>query len=291
MSGEGQMVTILKPFEYVTPATVDEAVSILDRDGDRAKVVAGGTDLICQMAKKKVNPEILVDIGRIKDLDFITQSDDTLRIGARTTFHRMEMSELLRRNTPILVSAAEAMGKPQIRNRGTIGGNLANGSPAADGAVPLLALDADVVIAGPSGERTLPLTEFYRKETALKAGELLTEVRIPLQEADRVKGHFIKLGIRLAACLSVVNVSVLIGRDNGTCSSARIALGAVAPVPMRAYRAEAFLMGKELTDQVVREAARIAADETQPISDVRASKEYRKEAAEVLIRRAIEEAR
>lgn len=284
------MKTLLKPFEYVTPATVDEAVSILDRDGDRAKVVAGGTDLICQMAKNKVNPETLVDIGRIGELNFIDLTNGSLRVGALTTFHRIETSELLLHNTPILVSAAASMGKPQIRNRGTIGGNLANGSPAADGATPLLALGADVVLVSRSGERTIPLTQFYRKETALNPGELLTEIKIPIHEPDRLKGQFLKLGTRLAACLSIVNVSVLIGRDNGVCSLARIALGAVAPTPMRAYRAEEFLMGKELTEEVVREAARIATKETQPISDVRASKEYRKEAAEVLVKRAIEKA-
>jgi carbon-monoxide dehydrogenase medium subunit len=284
------MKTILKPFEYVAPATVTEAVSILDSDRDHAKVLAGGTDLVWQMAKKKVAPQLVVDICRIRELDFVVQAGETLRIGALTTFRAIEMSSLLRSKAPILVSAAASMGKPQIRNRGTIGGNLANRSPAADGATPLLVLGADVVLVSKSGERTLPLTEFYREETALKSNELLAEIRVPLQDLASTKGSFIKLGIRKAACLSIVSVSVLLGRQNGSCEWARMAFGAVAPKPMRAYGAEEFLTGKRLTREIILEAAHIAANETQPISDVRASKEYRKEAARVLARRAIENA-
>ncbi len=284
------MKTILEPFDYVAPATANEAVSLLDGTGGRAKILAGGTDLVWQMAKKKVNPQLLIDIGNVRELDFIDHTGDTLRIGALTTFRSIETSALIHDKAPILASAAASMGKPQIRTRGTIGGNLANRSPAADGATPLLVLNAQIVMVSDSGERTLPITEFYREETALRPDELLTEIRVPLQESSEATGDFIKLGVRKAACLSIVSVSVLLARDNGKCAWARVAFGASAPTPIRAYGAEDFLAGEKLTDHVIQQAAEIAADETRPISDIRASKEYRKEVARVLVRRAIENA-
>ncbi|MFH1116088.1 MAG: xanthine dehydrogenase family protein subunit M [Pseudomonadota bacterium] len=284
------MQTILEPFEYAAPSTVNEAVSLLDGHGEQVKVLAGGTDLVWQMAKKKVQPELLLDIGNIRELDFIVQTGDTLRIGALTTFSAVETSALIHDKAPILASAAASMGKPQIRTRGTIGGNLANRSPAADSATPLLVLNAHVVMVGKFGERTLPLPEFYREETALRPDELLTEIRVPLHELGAAKGDFIKLGVRKAACLPIVSVSVLLGQEHGDCTWARVAFGAAAPTPIRAYRAEDFLTGTRLTDDVIRQAAEIAADETRPISDVRASKAYRKEVAGVLVRRAIENA-
>jgi carbon-monoxide dehydrogenase medium subunit len=284
------MKTLLNTFDYVAAKTIGEVTSLLDQYGDRAKIIAGGTDLIGQMAKQKSCPEWLIDIGRIAELDFISESNGTLRIGALATFHDIEISPVMRANAPILASAAARMGKPQIRNRGTIGGNLANGSPAADSASPLLALDAEVVLVSKTGERSLPLTDFFldHEKTALRSDEMLTEIRVPRNKLGGAKGEFIKLGLRMAACLSIACVSVLIGRDNRDCTLARIALGAVAPTPIRAFRAEEFLTGKELTDQVLDEVSEIVAGETRPISDVRATKEYRREASRVLVRRAIE---
>lgn len=284
------MKTLLNTFDYVAAKTIGEVTSLLDQYGDRSKIIAGGTDLITKMARNEVSPECVIDIGPTDELEFITETNGFIRIGALATFHDVETSPLIRAKAPILASAAASMGKPQIRNRGTIGGNLANGSPAADSAPPLLALDAEVALVSKTGERTLPLTEFFLEagKTAMKPEEMLTEVRVPLNNSDRATGEFIKLGTRKAACLSIACVSVLIARDNRDCSLARIALGAVAPTPMRAFSAEEFLTGRELTDQVLAEASEIAAGETRPISDIRATAEYRREASRVLVRRSIE---
>lgn len=285
------MKTLLSEFDYLRPETLDEALDMIREHGDDASVIAGGTDLVIKIAEKIMSPKTLIDIGRIEELDQIFEEDEVIHIGAMTTFDTIENSSLIREKTPVLHLAAASVGNAQVRNRGTIGGNLANASPAADSAPPLLALDCEVVLTSHAGERVLPLTAFFLdlEKTAIEADELLKEIRIPLNGSKALPSSFIKLGKRKAACLSVVCTAVVLAHSSGVCTKARIGIGAVAPTPMRAKAAEAFLEGKTLSDQVIAEAADLAVNETTPISDIRASREYRKEMSRVLVRRGIEQ--
>lgn len=279
-------------FDYERSETLDEALALLQEHGADANVIAGGTDLVIKIAEKEIRPKKLIDIGRITDLERLFEAGDFIHIGALTTFHTLENSRLIKEKIPILRIAAANMGNPQVRNRATIGGNLANASPAADSAPPLLALGGEVVLNSKAGERVVPITDFFLdvEKTVLKADELITEIRIPLQGSNGSSGIFIKLGKRKAASLSIVSTAIVLAHSNGICAKARIAMGAVAPTPIRAKKTEDFLKGKKLTEQVIQKAAELAAGETAPVSDNRASQQYRKEMSKVLVRQGIEQA-
>ncbi len=284
------MKTLLQEFEYQRPTSLNEAVTLMGEPGDDVRVIAGGTDLVVKMAEGKMNPKTLIDINDILELSGIQEQEGSLSIGAATPFSAIETSSLIQEKALILGKAAGSIGNAQIRNRGTIGGNLANGSPAADSATVLLALDGEAVLAGSAGERVVPLSDFFvdAEKTIIQPNEILKAVQIQISE--RVSSAFIKLGRRQAACLSVVNTAVALTMEGDVCTKARIALGAVAPIPMRATVAESHLAGKTLTPEVIQQAADLAANETTPISDIRASREYRKEMSRVLVRRGINEA-
>ncbi|HUU54131.1 MAG TPA: xanthine dehydrogenase family protein subunit M [Armatimonadota bacterium] len=277
--------------DMLQPATLDDALRALAKRG--AVPLAGATDLIPAMLKGEAAPKILVNLKGISALDGIRRARGGVRIGALTRVADLLRDDLCAEHAPLLVDVAREFASPQIRSLATIGGNLCNAAPSADFALPLLVLDARVASAGPEGAREMPIEEFFRgvNKTALRRGEILTAIAIP-KRRPRTGTAWAKLGVRRAMDLAFVGVAAAIqlAPNMEKCRSARIALGAVAPIPMRARKAEAVLEGKAITNELIEEAAAAAAAESRPITDLRASKEYRREMTEVLTRRAVREA-
>jgi carbon-monoxide dehydrogenase medium subunit len=271
---------------YHRPRSIREAIRLLHAGGSRARVVAGGTDVIVQ-----ADPSIrsLVDITQL-GLSYIRKVGNSWAIGATTTMAGVEDSKAICELAGgILAKAAAACGSVQLRNMATLGGNLANASPAADTAVPLLALDASVVLAGATKRRTLPLAEFFSAPGKTVLGkELLVEILVPVpSRGGRWGWSFLKLG-RTESDISLVSAAAGLQVDaRGACKSVRIALGAVAPTPVRAAGAEAVLAGQALTAERVAQACQRVARDVNPIGDVRAPAEYRREMAQVLVGRAL----
>ncbi len=282
------------PFEYFEPLSIKEAVSLLNKYGNKAKVLAGGTDLVPLLKDKTLSPEYVISVGKLADLDYIkSDGKKGLRIGALTTIRSIETSKHLKPiNCAILCQAASQMASMSIRNVGTLAGNLCNASPSADMAPALLALGATVKLVSASGERTLSLDDFFvgPGSTAIKPNELLTEIQIPVP-SPHTGGSYIKYVTRGGEELALIGVAALltIGAD-GICSAARIALGAVAPTPVRATQTEKLLTGKKIDDNLVKKAAQTASDEARPIDDIRGSAEYRREMLKVFTRDAIKQA-
>ena len=279
---------LFRPAEYFKPTTIKEAVELLLRYGEKGKLIAGGSDLLIA---KDPQIEALIDITGL-GLNYIKSDSQGLRIGAATVFADIETSlELSTGPYHIIARAAHEIGTPQIRNLGTIGGNICNAVPSADSAPVLLVLDATLNISGPSGEKPMDITDFFKdvRKNALGEGELLTEIRVPVFPAHTGTA-FIKKGRVAAADLSVVNVAVrLTMTPDNTCQDVRIALGAVAPTPLRAKEAEAMLRGKKPQEMLLERVAARAAEEIQPISDVRSSAEFRRTLSRVLVGRALNE--
>jgi carbon-monoxide dehydrogenase medium subunit len=276
-------------FEYHEPASLAEAVDLGTRFGPDARFLAGGTDLVIQMRRGKVQPRHVVALHRVPGLGGIAV-DGALTLGALVTHRQIERAPSFQGALRGLVEGAEVVGGHQIRNVGTVGGNIVNASPAADVVPVLLALDASVTCAGRAGERTLPLDEFLvgPGQTRRHPEEVLTTIRFP-RLAARSATAFLKAGRRRAMEISVVCVAVrLTLDDDGTrCRAARIALGAVAPTTWRARAAERVLEGQPLTADALREAGVQAARDCQPISDVRASARYRRLLVEAMVPRAL----
>jgi carbon-monoxide dehydrogenase medium subunit len=247
--------------------------------------LAGGTDLVPKINYYELKPEVMLFLGSL-GLDYLKEVEGGLRIGAATTTARLAEDAMVAEKAGALAEAARLSGSDAIRNSATIGGNLANASPAADLATPLLVMDAEVLIKGSDGERVLPLKEFFKGpgQTALNPQELLVEIRIP---AFKGKTVFMKLGRRRAMTLSVVNVAVRLDGSGKKCKEARIALGSVAPTPMRCEKAEAMLQGKELDSELIKACAAQAISETNPIDDQRATAWYRKQAGAALVTQAL----
>jgi carbon-monoxide dehydrogenase medium subunit len=273
---------------FYQPRTIREAVRLLRRGGRQARIVAGGTDLVVERDR---SIRFLVDVTRL-GLDYIRQDRNGFVIGATSTMAALEHSPIIRALADgILATAASKCGSVQIRNMATVGGNLAGASPAADTAAPLLALDAMVVMVGPRGRRRVLLEKFFTgpRKTLLN-GALLVESVIPaLPRGRRAGWSYQKLG-RIQSDIAVVNVAAGLGLDRaGRCAWARIALGAVAPTPMRAHTAEALLAGQALTQGLLDRVGDAVMQQVRPINDVRASAEYRREMSRVLVRRALAE--
>jgi CO/xanthine dehydrogenase FAD-binding subunit len=280
----------LPPFDYHRPSNLDDAIELSVTLGEDASILAGGTDLIPRLRHGTVRPRALVDIGELDELRTIDLTEDELRIGALFTHAELAASTLIQSDFPALAAACRAVAGPPVRNRGTIGGNLANASPAADTAPPLLALNARVRLASRQGLREVSMTEFFvgPGQTALRQGELITTISVPLP-SPRSSGVFLKYGRRSEMAIAVVSVAVQVSLADAAeqASEVRIALGSVAPVPMRAHDAEELLIGTPCRADQVKEAARRAAHATQPISDIRASADYRRLLTSVLVERAI----
>ncbi len=286
------MLRKLREFDYLEPSSLSEAVSLLDHYGKNARIFAGGTDLLVTMKKGELNPRHLINIKGIPGQDYIRYDEkEGLQIGALTTIRQIETSRVIQESFLPLAQAARALGSVQIRNRATIGGNLCNASPSADTAPPLLALDAAVKLVGSQGERVLPLERFFvgPGSTVLNK-EILTEIIIP-HPALHTQGIYLSISRRRAVDLALIGVAVVaaLNPDKGEWEAVKIALGAVAPTPIRAHHAEKVLEGKSMDAGLIEEAALIASEkEASCISDVRASDWYRKEMVRVLVQRALE---
>ena len=280
-------------FDYLEPQSLDEALGMLEKHGARARLVAGSTDFLVRWRTGVWRPEIVVCMQHVPGLVGLHfNDDDGLSIGAMTTVQDIEQNATVRTRYPALAAGAAAFAGVQVRNLATVVGNVCNASPAGDTLPALLAYDAQCRIVGSNGERWLPLTEVFvgPGQTALAAGEIMTEIRLPTPPPNS-GGLYIKHSPRGAMDISAVGAAsvVSIGSD-GTCVSVRIALGAVAPTPMRAFGAEGRLAGQPPTDDNVAESARLAAQASRPIADVRSGAEYRREIAQVLAERTLRHA-
>ena len=279
-------------FEYLEPTTLDEAVALLARYGDKAQVLAGGTDLLVEIREHLRRPQYVVNIKRVPGIDGLSyDSIEGLRVGAAVTARTLELMPEVRQNYLGLAQALRELGSIQVRNRATLAGNICRASPSADTLPPLIADGARLRLHGGAGVRDLPLEQFFTGpgRTQLRRDELLTEIVVPPPPAHCGRAY-IKHGRRKAMELATVGVAVSVALENGRCREARICLGAVAPTPIRARQAEALLAGEVPDPARLAKAARAARDESRPISNVRGSAEYRREMVEVLTRRALEQA-
>jgi carbon-monoxide dehydrogenase medium subunit len=270
-------IASMENFEYFEPKTVQEAVGLLVKYKRAAKLLAGGTDLMLGMKEGFVQPRYLINLKTIKGLDKIAYSKKGgISIGSLTTWTAILSSGAILEHYPILREAASLIGGYQIRNRGTIGGNICHASPSADSAPALMVYGAQCVVSGPRRERVIPIEEIFSgaQKTSLKPGEILTGFRIPTPD-PKSKGCYLKFSPRKAMDLPIVGVGALVRTSNGTFEEVKIALGAVAPTPIRARKAERFLVGKPVSDPSIRQAAEEAVNESRPITDLRASREYR----------------
>jgi CO/xanthine dehydrogenase FAD-binding subunit len=280
----------LPKFEYHTPTSLPEALDLLAKYDGKGAVLAGGTDLLVSMKKREVLPEHLISLKGIVELKGIHDEKEGIKIGALVTLGEIERSKTIQDKFRVLWDAAQVMASRQIRNLGTIGGNLCSAAPSADTAPPLIVLDASVEIISPSGKRKVLVENFFKGpgESDLKPGEVLTQIMIP-NSLKKSSGAYFKLMRRAAMDLAQVGVAACLSFDSEkkTCTRARIALGAVGLTPIRALRAEQILLNKELNETLGKEAGKIAAEEGNPRSSIRASKEYRREMIEVLTKRAV----
>lgn len=269
----------MQSFEYQRAYSLQEALDLFSASKGPSAFMAGGTDLLVQIKEGKRQPQCIIDLKGVHQLDGVTLSGNDFLIGALTSIRTLETSPSMLKKLPLLVQAASQLGSVQVRHRATIGGNLCNASPSADMAPPLLALDAQAVIRGNGGTRVVELADFFLEPgaTVLGEGELLTHLKVPLTH-NRQGSVYYKLSARKAMDLAFVGVAVLLelGKDEQIIK-ARIALGAVAPTPIRVLTAEGLLEGKSLSLEKARESAVQAAQSCKPISDHRASAEYRRE--------------
>lgn len=278
----------MKPFDFFQPQSTDAAIAELVAYGPNVKILAGGTDAVVDLKHTPDSLGLVVDISRLDDLKGISLTDAGLRIGAGVTHTDIVTNLLIAEHAPALVDAARTIGAVQTRNLGTLGGNLVTCMPAMDSGPTLIALEAEVTIVGCSGKRTIPLGEFfigYRK-TVLAKDELLLEIVIPKLNLGK-PASFIKFGLRKGQALALVNAASALWVENGRFKDARISLGAVAPVVIRAPKAEAVLEGQAISKERIDEAAKAAVTEANPIDDFRASRKYRSNLIEVGVRRTL----
>lgn len=277
-------------FTFLRPRSLPEVMDLLQEQVEGTHLLAGGTDLMVLLERKKVEPKRLISLQDVAELTGIRADDSGLHLGALVTHRKVEQSPHIRGALVALPEACATVGGVTTRNMGTLAGNLVNASPAADTPPPLLCMGATVTIQGLAGERKLPLDQFflgYRK-TALQPGEVLTAIHIPAQ-APHSATAFLKLGRRQAMEISVVCVAahLTLAEDGRTIREARVALGAMAPNAIRSREAESLLVGREADSALFEEAGRLAAAETRPIDDLRASANYRRKTAAVLVARAL----
>jgi carbon-monoxide dehydrogenase medium subunit len=280
----------MQKFRYLTPKTLDEAISLHESHKERARYVAGGTDILIKIKEGKTTPEYLISLRHIlgQDRPLFNPETGELFIGAFVTHRCIEKSSIVRRRYPILHDAVRNIGSVQIRNVATIGGNLVNAVPSADGAIPLIVLDAKVKIYGPKGMRDIDLIHFFvgPGQTVLEGSEILTEIVVP-PLLPRTGSAYVKFGRRKAMELPLLGVGVLISleEDQDTCAKARIGLGVAAPTPIRAFEAERYLTGKIVAADTLAEAGRIAAEESRVRDSIRGVAWFRRAMVGVLVER------
>jgi carbon-monoxide dehydrogenase medium subunit len=272
---------------------VAEALSLLSRYKGKAKVIAGGTDVIPKLKRRETKaPEYIIDLKGLAGLDYIKYGEAKgLALGALVTIHAVETSPIIQQKFNVLFQAAQSMASAQVRNRATIAGNICNAVPSADTAPALLTLEAKLKLVSQKTERIVNIEDFFTgpNETVLTDAEILQEIQVP-NLTPNSRGVYLKLTPRRAMDLAIVGVAVLVILDGASCKDIRIALGAVAPTPIRAKQAEATIRGQRFSDTLVERAAEIASAESSPIDDHRASAEYRREMVKVLTKRAIQQA-
>ena len=277
-------------FNYQKVNTVSEALEVLSGNNETLKILAGGTDLLVMIQENLISPGELLDISGIEELKGIEEDEGRIRLGALVTHGRIADSNLLREKAVPLVESCSEVGSPQIRNLGTIGGNLVMASPSGDSLPALYVLGAEVILASKEGERSIPIEDFLIgvKKSVIRPDELLVAISFPGMSADD-RGFFKKLGQRKALAISKVSISAIVSLRDGVVTSVRIALGAVATTVIRTPRTESFLVGQALTPEVISEAARLCSEESRAITDIRSTAGYRDEMAGLLLARGLEE--
>lgn len=282
---------IPRSFEYFSPRTLEEAIGLLQKLGPDAKLLSGGQSLIPMMKLRMVSPQHIVDINRIPNLDYISEIDGQLKIGALAREHQLETSDVISQKLPILADTAKFIADPLVRSQATVCGNLAHGDPANDHPATMLALGARVVATGPKGPREIPIEDFFTSlfTTALEPEEILTEIRIPLPPANS-GGTYLKLERKVGDFATAGVAAQLTLDDAGNCQRAGVGLTNVGLTPIKATKTEAFLTGKTLDQATINEAAEIAASESQPMDDIRGSADYKRDLVRVLTARALSRA-
>lgn len=275
---------------YINSTAIDDVLKTLAEKGERARIIAGGTDLILELERGvRTGIETLIDVTRIPDLDRIALDEDgVVHLGPLVTHNHCVESKLIRERAYPLARAAWEVGAPQIRNRGTIAGNLITASPANDTITPLMALGASVTLRSANGTRNIPLKDFYNgvRKTVMQPDEMLVDISFPAMTSSQ-RGTFIKLALRRSQAISVINIAVILDLEADSVRTASITLGAVAPTIIHAPEAEAYLAGKRLTDEVIEEAARLTMNAAKPIDDIRGSAAYRREMVRVCAKRGL----
>jgi aerobic carbon-monoxide dehydrogenase medium subunit len=275
-------------FEYLRPQTIPEAVAMLQKHGDEAKILSGGQSLIPMMKLRLARPAYLIDINRIRGLSYIKEDGGYLKIGGLTREADLESSDLIRSKYPLLLDTAHVIADPQVRNLATVAGNLAHGDPANDHPAAMTALGAQIVATGSKGERVIPIEEFFVTlfTTALKQDEILTEIRISIPP-EKSGGAYFKLERKVGDFATAAAAVQLTFNGGGAIQKVGIALTNVGPTPIKARRAEDFLRGKKPDAGVIAQAAQFAADDAQPGSDLRGPAEYKKGLVKELTKRAV----
>lgn len=273
--------------EYFRPQHLRTAIRLIRHRKGKAKLIAGGTNVIPDLRAGAIDPSALIDLSHLKSLSYIKEERRKIRVGALTTISELATSNVIQKNASILSQACHQLGNPLVRNRATLAGNLADASPAADTAVPLLALEAFVLIRG-GKEKQVPIDQFFigPNRTVLKPEEIIKEIYFSRPNSN-IRMAYAKLGLRNSMAISVVSLALSMEMEKGFCKKARIGLGAVAPTPIRAYRTEEMLENKEIDERLLETCCETIAKEIHPISDIRASAGYRREATSVLLKRLI----
>ena len=283
---------VLPEFEYLTPSTAQAASNLLLELGGKARIMAGGTDTINPIKDKVLKPDYIIDIKRIPNMSQLEYSEEKgLTIGALTKIRDVECSPIVKEKYPALAEAAHVIASSQIRSKGTIAGNICNASPSADSVPALLVLGAELEVSGVERTRTIPLSEFFVgfKKLALEPGEIVTAIKIPPMGAN-TRASYIKHAYRKAMDLAIVGVAACITVENGICTDAKIGLGAVCITAVRAPSAEKVLIGNKLTEEIIAKAGEAAMLDCKPISDVRASADYRHDMIRVFTKRSVQKA-
>ena len=273
-------------FDYAAPTSVDEAVRVFTEAGEEAKVLAGGQSLLPVLRMRLAAPEKVIDLNRVAEMRGVRDVGDALEIGAMTTHYEIQRNPLVQDHAQLLARATDTIADPQVRHRGTFGGSLAHADPAGDLLAPALAMDAEMVIAGSQGQRTVPATEFFTDffTTDLYEGELLVRVRVP--KYTGWQAHYEKFN-RVAQAWSMVAVAATVRTDGGSITDARVGLTNMDTVPRRAHGVERALLGAPATPESIRSAAAHAAEGTNPPTDTNGDVEYRQHLARVLTGRAV----
>ncbi|MCF8068992.1 MAG: xanthine dehydrogenase family protein subunit M [Desulfobacterales bacterium] len=278
--------------EFLKPASLEDLFQMTKAHKDEVTFIAGGTNLIPQMERGVESPSLIIDVSDLQEMSTITENGNIISIGGSVTIADIAADSIIKTCAPVLADAALQLGNPLTRNRATIGGNLADASPCADTAPPLMTLEATVHIADVDGNiKDVPISKFYLdyRFTALGRGDVITKISFQKQGKSQ-KGNFSKIGLRKGSAISVINMAILLDFDHDTCKQARIAMGSIAATPIRIYKVEELLEGKKINDALIEECGELVKTEISPITDIRGSAEYRTAVAATLLKRNIKKA-